>query len=662
MPPSDHEGEKIERLRRAMYSRTYADKLGPRERRVLENEPTGVPEDWQHKPEPIKPEDLPLEAMLRPQRRKKGAYSILKFALLAAAVFFVGAILFFGYYLFFGGASSISARNIDIAITGPAQIAGGEPVNLQVTVTNHNREPLDEAALVVEYPAGTRLDPASCSESSCRIALGTIAPGNAAAIKLPAVYQGTAGQRASVHMEVEYRLGGSDSTFVAESDYGFVFTSSPLSIAVEGNTETVSGQPMRLVLTVLSNASQPVPDAILTATYPFGFRESSVQPQAAAQGVWNLGTLNPGDKKEIVINGSLSGETGDSRVFQFKAGSRESPGSNKIGVALSETQLPMTIAQPFLDLDLAVNNSTDPKAVAVTPGSTVHVAVTYKNNLSTSIENAVVVAKLSGISVNGTTVRSDNGFYRSTDNAVLWDKTTTDGELSHLDSGATGKLVFTFQVPHSELLANIQNPTLVISVNAAGERLGETGVPENLQSTVQQKIAVASNLQMRADALYFTNPFGVTGNMPPMAGIETAYAVVFSITNTTNAITGARVTAQLPPYVRLIGNHYLPASEKVTFNGNTGSFTWDVGEVAAGAGTNGAPPRQVVIEVGFTPSTSQIGTQPVLMQDIKLTGSDSLTGDDISKTVENITTNISGDPGFSSSNATVVAPGFQPQQ
>lgn len=657
MPPSDHEKEKIERLRRAMYSRTYADKLGPRERRALDEEMSNVPEDWQpHEG----PQDVPLDRVMRPQ--KKPSYPILKLSLLVAAVFFVGAILFFVYYLFFGGASSISSRNIDIAITGPAEIAGGEPVNLQVTVTNHNREALDEANLVVSYPPGTRLDPASCSESSCTIALGKIDPGSTAAIKLPAVYQGTAGQRASVHMEVQYTLGGSVATFTASSDYAFVFSSSPLSIAVDGNTETVSGQPMQLTLTVLSNASQPIPDVLLSAVYPFGFRASSVDPQQGADGLWHLGTLKPGDKRQITINGSLSGETGDNRIFQFSAGNKTSATSTGIDTPLSQTQLPITIAQPFLDLALAVNNASGPKAVAVTPGSTVHVDVTYKNNLSTSIENAVVVAKLSGIPINGQQVHSDNGFYRSTDNAVLWDKTTTNGDLTHLDAGATGKLTFTFQVPSTEVLSTVQNPTLVISVNAAGERLGEEGVPQNLQSTVQQKLAVASDLQLRASGIYFTNPFGVTGNMPPAAGLETSYAIVFSITNTTNAIKDARVTAQLPPYVRLIGNHYLPASEKVTFNGSSGAFTWDVGNVDAGAGTNGTQPRQVVIEVGLTPSTSQIGTQPILLQDIKLTGTDSLTGDKVSKAAENITTNISGDPGFNSSNANVINPALQTSQ
>ena len=150
--------------------------------------------------------------------------------------------------------------------------------------------------------------------------------------------------------------------------------------------------------------------------------------------------------------------------------------------------------------------------------------------------------------------------------------------------------------------------------------------------------------------------------MPPKAEVETRYAIVLSITNTTNAINAGKVTATLPSYVRLVGNHYLPATEKVNFNGTTGTFTWDVGPIAPGVGLNGTAPRRVVIEVGLTPSTSQIGTEPVIVQDIKLTGTDALTGTIVSKKANCsndacggiITTNIVGDLGFSSVNAKVV--------
>ena len=211
-------------------------------------------------------------------------------------------------------------------------------------------------------------------------------------------------------------------------------------------------------------------------------------------------------------------------------------------------------------------------------------------------------------------------------------------------------------------MKGVKNPALGISVNASGQRLSESGVPENLQSTASQKVTVSSDLALSARGLYFTNPFGVTGNMPPKAEVETRFAVVFTITNTTNAISSGKVTAVFPPYVRLVGNHYLPATEQVNFNGTTGIFTWDVGDIAANTGLNGTAPRQVVIELGLTPSTSQIGSEPVILQDIKLTGTDILTGQIVSKKANCgndacggiITTNIVGDPGFSSVNAKVV--------
>lgn len=654
MPPKRHDPEGIDRLKSAMYSRKYGNEIGPRPRHELDTEEPRVAEDWKHEEAPRDEEPI-IPKILRPQRTH--LFPILKWLVGISVLFFIGAVSFFAYYLYFGGASNLSARNIDISITGPVQIAGGEPVNLQVTVTNRNREAIQGANLIAKFPEGTRLDPSSCSQNNCRISLGTLASGGSAAIKLPAIYQGPVGGRASVTVELEYQLSGSNATFTASSDYAFVFSSAPLSIAVAGNSETISGQLMQMTVTVSSNASQSIPGVLLSATVPYGFKLLTSDPSPAQDGLWHLGTMSPGEKKTITLSGTLKGETGENKVFHFTAGTQTSATSTGISATLGSVDLPVTIAQPFLNLALAVNDASSTKSIVVTPGQIVTVSVEYRNNLSTEITNAVVVAKLSGLPINGTTVHSSDGFYRSTDSAVLWDKTTTKGDLASVAAEESGRLTFNFQVPNTDELHGVQNPALVISINASGQRLGESGVPENLQSTVSQKITIASDLRLAVQGLYFTNPFGVSGNLPPKAEVETRYAIVFSITNTTNAINAGKVTATLPPYVRLVGNHYLPATEKVTFNGTTGTFTWDVGPIAAQTGLSGSAPRQVVIELGLTPSTSQIGTEPALLQDILLTGTDALTGSVVTKKASDtgiVTTNIVGDPGFSSVNAKVV--------
>jgi len=212
---------------------------------------------------------------------------------------------------------------------------------------------------------------------------------------------------------------------------------------------------------------------------------------------------------------------------------------------------------------------------------------------------------------------------------------------------------FSFKVPTSDELKNIRDPSLTLTVNASGKRVSEANVPENLQATASQRVAIASDLRVVAQGLYYANPFGSVGPLPPKAGTETTYAVVLSVTNSTNKVTSAKLTATMPPYVRWVGV-YSPASESVTFNQNDSTVTWDLGTVEPGVGLNGAPARQAAIAIGFTPSTSQIGQEPPLLQDITFTGVDSATSGSISRSIKDVSTNIVGDPGFSATGGTVV--------
>ena len=220
-------------------------------------------------------------------------------------------------------------------------------------------------------------------------------------------------------------------------------------------------------------------------------------------------------------------------------------------------------------------------------------------------------------------------------------------------------------MPAGDALKKLVNPKLSISINAAGSRLSETGVAQGMQSTARSTISLATDLQLIAEGLYYTSPFGSTGPMPPKASVETTYAVVFTVRNTTNPLADAVLTATLPSYVRWVGS-YSPPSEKVTFNSRDGSVTWKIGAIDAGVGLDAAPARQVAIAVGITPSTSQIGAEPALLQNIKLEAIDASSSDPVTRSVGDVTTNLAkvqvsdtsinvvGDQGFSPANAAVV--------
>ncbi len=666
MEPSEHEKEKIERLRRAMYSRSLSGKIKDRQRRPLgEHEPI-VGEDFEEAQEQVSGSVVAPRAIGL-------ARTTLWWLLGAAIVFFIGAIGFFGYYFLMGGGSLAAAPgNIGISISGPPRVEGGVPTELQIVVGNRNKVPLLLADLVITYPNGTRSPTDFATDlPGQRIPLGSIEAGGSRQGTVSAVLAGNEGEHANIKVELEYRIQGSSAIFVASSDYSIVFSTSPLSLAVEGNSEIISGQPVQVAVTVASNANTPVKNVLLNVQYPFGFKFASATPPPssgalpAQAGLWQIGDLSPGQKRTITIQGSLSGERGDDRVFRFIAGTRRNTASTTIETTLAQNSFQVSISKPFLGLTISIGGVTRSNII-VSPGDNVAVRIAWQNNLPTAITDAVIVAKLSGFAIDGTTVHTTDGFYRSNDNIVLWDKTTGGGALSNLAPGAHGTVGFSFTMPSGDALKTIVNPVLNISINAAGKRISETGVPENLQASASQKIALASALELTARGLYYANPFGSVGPMPPKAGAETTYAMVFTVTNTTNKISGAKVSAHLPPYVRWVGI-YSPSSERVTFNQIDGTITWDLGDVAPGVGLGGTPPRQAAIAIGFTPSTSQIGQEPALLQNIQLWGIDSSKAAAeveanpgavivpvVLRSVKNVTTNIAGDPGFSAGNATVV--------
>jgi hypothetical protein len=645
------EQERIKRLREAMYSRKLEPLIKEKPRRELEVTPPPVGEEF------LREEPLLQRSTIAP--KTIGLTRLLiRWGIMAAIAFFVGAVGFFGYYfLLGGGAQPVSPGNIDISVSGPLQVASGSPTELQVAVVNRNRAALELADLVITYPPGTR-SPVDLSTDlpSQRISLGNIEPGGRRQGTVSAVFSGIEGDRAAIKIELEYRLADASSIFVASTNYQVVFASSPISLAIEGNNETVSGQPIEFKITAASNADSVVKDVLVNMSTPFGFSLSFADPngQKVSGGqLWALGDIAPGQKKTITVRGVVNGESGDERVFRFKAGTRTDTSQTTLAATLADYAHHLTVSRPFLGLAVTLNKDIIGDSAVVSPGETVNVSLAYENNLSTEVTDAVIVARLGGIEIDGATVQSSSGFYRSTDKVVLWDKTTTRGALGRIAPGAKGTLNFTFQMPTNDVLAEVRNPSLSISVHAAGKRVSENGVPESLQATAVQDIKVASDLQFIAQGLYYSNPFGSSGPMPPKANTETTYALVFSLTNTTNRIEDGVVTATLPPYVRWVGI-YSPSGEDITFNQTDSTMTWRVGDIDPGVGVNGAVPKQAAIAIGFTPSTSQIGQQPLLIRDVTFKGKDAATGATVTRLADEVSTSITGDPGFNSTNANVV--------
>ena len=413
----DHEKEKIERLRRAMYSRAIAPTIEEKPRHEMDQVSGVVGEDW------VRPHEE-LKTTNTAPRSIAFARNAMRWLIYVSIAFFIGAAAFFAYYFFLGGGSApASPGNIDISVSGPLQVQSGEPTELQIAVVNRNRVALELADLVIKYPRGTRSPTDLATDlPDQRIPLGTIEPGGRRQGTVSAVFGGVEGDRAQIKVELEYRLQDASAIFAAATNYQVIFASSPVSLSIESNDETISGQSLEFKVTIASNADAPVKDVLLNVTYPFGFTLESATPPAAKNGFWTLGDLNPGQKKTVVLRGSVSGESGDKRVFRFTAGTRAQTTGTSISAVLADYAHTLTVSNPFLGLDIAFNKDAGTSASVAAPGETVNVTVSYENHLATPIVDAVIVAQLAGLDIAGESIRSNNGFYRSSDRVMLWDK------------------------------------------------------------------------------------------------------------------------------------------------------------------------------------------------------------------------------------------------
>jgi hypothetical protein len=454
---------------------------------------------------------------------------------------------------------------------------------------------------------------------------------------------GAEGEHKTIIVELEYRIKDSSAIFVADAEYEITFATSPATVSIEANEEAISGQRMIIMATVSSNAEVPIKDVLLQVEYPFGFTLAEATPEANEQGnFWVIGDLNPGDQRAVRIEGTLEGQEGDERVFHFTLGTREKKDVVSVDSALSVVQHRVAIERPFIALSVVPNKNSDGVASAVAPGQFVNVSIPWKNNLPSAITDLVIVAQISGVALNGRDIRVQDGFYRSSDSTIIWDKATTQGDFAKVEAGEAGSVNFSFQVPSADTIASERNPQVAVVANAAARR-AEGNVPETLQSSASYTMKIGTKMAILSEAFYHLDP-GRSGPLPPKVHEETTYAVVWSVANTTNKVTGASITGVLPPNVRWLGQ--FTEGERYTYNGEDGTITWHIGDLEPGIGVGGTDPRSVFFRVGLTPSTSQVGdTPPILVQQV-FRATDTFAETEITESMEDLTTDLRTDAGF----------------
>ena len=393
---------------------------------------------------------------------------------LGAFIFFVLA-LGFTFSKFFLGNNVVSGNNIDILVSGPASIAGGEVLPLDITVKNNNDIGLQVVDLHITYPDGTKsaVDQTTDMKNFSQV-LGDINARQSQEILAKAILYGEENSQETIQLTVDYRITGSNAVFTKEKDFNVLISSSPVNINVNNPTEVNSNQQIDFSVEVDSNSSSVVKNLILKVDYPFGFNFSSSDPSSVSSdnGVFNLGDLAPGDKRNIKISGTVVGQDGEQKVFKFTVGPPSRTVSTVVETPLAMYSSTISLQKSSVGLNMTINGQSGDE-VAIGAGSKNTVNLNWTNNLAELIYNMAVKIKLNGQTLDQGSVDAGSGFYNSSDNSITFDKSNVS-EFSSVNPGDEGNMQFNFSTlnPSSNPSISFGNSAITMNISITGNSAG----------------------------------------------------------------------------------------------------------------------------------------------------------------------------------------------
>jgi hypothetical protein len=298
-------------------------------------------------------------------------------------------------------------------------------------------------------------------------------------------------------------------------------------------------------------------------------------------------------------------------------------------------------------------NGVNSREYAVNSSTAISGSINWVNNLDTQVNNLVITTKLSGNALDRKTINVEQGYYDSSTDTITWDKNSENG-FTAVNPRDSGSVNFSFSPLSvvSDAGGMLSAPTINIVVSISAVQPQEGNMVQNLVNSDSKIIRIISNVGLSGKVLYYSGAFTNTGAIPPKVEKETTYTVDWGLSNTANNISGAQVVATLPAWVRFVGP-VSPPSENLTFDPTTRSIIWNIGGIPKGTGISDTG-RTVSFQIGFTPSLSQVGTMPVLINEAALTGHDDFANVDVKVSKIGLNTLLLDDPTFTPDGGRVV--------
>jgi hypothetical protein len=522
----------------------------------------------------------------------------------------------------------VQHQQIELTIvSSQAAVASGDAMSADLTVQNNGKQPLLDAYVTIPQSSGFVLShshPAAGEQG--RIHLGTIEPEQSAMVSVDGYAIGEVGSAARISAVLTYRTRGFEDTeekLVSETLY---ISGSQFSLSARFPESIAANKPFDFEIS-FDNLSQVTnfPNVVIVPIFPPDWQMVESRPSNdPATETWTIDSVGSLQSGKISGRARLNSRT--TTMAEIKLQLFASPEGRPL------LQDELTISVPvFYPLATAEATLLPSRADL---GESIEAIVNVFNGESFTLSEASLQFGVNEALVD--TLAFTPGSYQG---GMLTVPLTT------MLSNAQRQVIVEFPLRDTvNALHAFGNEDVIFSLRGElhyPNQRGETVVVPLNTVTAQ----INSDLQVNATARYFT-PDGEaigTGPLPPAVGEATTYWVFLSLENQLHPVRDVVVTARVPDGITWGGRASVGAGEPLYFDEATNRISWRVGVVPDYKTNYGSSQFGAAFQLSITPNESQLGEQPVLLEEIRVDGIDQNTGTRLESVASDVTTQLTFD-------------------
>lgn len=560
---------------------------------------------------------IPMAAKLKKRRRGP-------FAVVVVGLIMILATTMLGLHLF--GPKHSQSGGVSLAITGPNNITAGDEVTYVITIDNREDD-LVVADLTLEYPAGflvSTTSPQAANQGQSLFRLGSLLAGQQRQVTITGYLVGLANTKTDLRARLDYQPQNFNSNFHVEAGYLTSIISSRVKLSVQAPYEVMSQGSLTVDISLVNTSAITLNNLEIAVEVPGEFTFTSTTTEFVStttnEQKWVISALEPGSAWLSKITSEVVGELNKKSSLVIAVYQRNNQQRQLLDRALVE----FTIVQPQAELTLEAAGASS--QADVNWGAKVPVVIRYHGSSTTPLLDNTLKLRLEGQAIDWDNIEDPYGGHRD-GQFWVWDST----------SGIANYLKRIEQ--NSEGIWRIVVPVVSQPITNTTVKLVAILQPGNFADDYQ---AIAGPVILNIGEGMAVSRAGeyIAGNLPPKAGAETSYKIIWQLERPSQAINKVTWSATLPDNVSIDLGQVQVDQGSLSKEGK--KLVWNVGLVGTGGST-----LQAVFTAKLTPTSQQVGGPALITGALTITGEQgSLTsqgGKNLTRRLDLLTTTMNGD-------------------